>query len=319
MSDATQQRLLAATLRARKEKKILQEFEKVHHYEEESDEEVGSNDPFDDVAFYIVGVSFCVLLVIIAFAFILQGDDTGRRQQHGRRGNRQNGRRTKSTVVDVSLSLNQLYTGVEKVATVNRQVVCPRDQSECQSSLCRGQRVQVHRTRDMWSGKIDETFYCRFSVKVKGNIFAGTKAGDTIRIEGQGNISPGLLQGDVVFRIHQLSHRDYRRDDATVSTLHRTINISLKESLLGFSRSLIHLDGSKFVVTSNDKDESGTTTSPGEVVTKTGLGMPVQRGGKKRGNMLITVNINYPKLKILDDAMIEQIERLFSSTAVPSK
>lgn len=308
MSDATRQRLLAATMRARKEKKILQEFEHAHHYEEESDDqEAGSDDPFDDVAFYIVGISFCVLLVIIAFAFILQGDDTGHRQQHGRRRNRQNGRRTKSTVVDVPLSLNELYTGVEKVATVSRQVVCPRDQSECQSSLCRGQRVQVHRTRDMWSGRIDETFYCRFSVKVKGNIVAGTKAGDTIRIAGQGNISPGLLQGDVVFRIHQLSHRDYRRDDVTVSTLHRTINISLKESLLGFSRSLIHLDGSTYVVTS----KSGTTTSPGEVVTKTGLGMPVQRGGKKRGNMLITVNIKYPKLKILDDAMIEQIERLF--------
>lgn len=294
MADQSEEMKELTDLRLRsKAKKLISEKLK-RELDSSSSEDEEEADSFDDVAVWIVGISFCFLMMIVMFVLLNQDNSN---DDHGSRYRRRDGgRRAKSTVVDVSLSLNELYTGVEKSATISRQVVCNGGEASCQSGLCRGQRVQVHATRDMWSGRIDRTYFCRYSVKVQTFIPPGTKQNSLIRIDGKGNISPGLLQGDVVFRIHQLSHPQYRRDE---KHLHTSVRISLKEALLGFSKQLKHLDGNTFTVS-----KKGKPTSPGEVVVIYGKGMP-------NGDMHVKVNVDYPRKVILEDNVIEKIDHLF--------
>ena len=216
-----------------------------------------------------------------------------------------NQRQAKPTTVDVSLSLNDLYTGKEKTATINRQTVCAGDKSTCQTGVCRGRQVQVHAVRDMWSGAIDRTFYCRYSTKVVGFVPPGTGHGEQIYVEEQGNIQPNMVQGDVVFQIHQLSHRTYKREGRNLQT---SIRITLKEALLGWEKTLHHLDARTFVVAS----KRAHTTQPGEVLVVSNQGMPVRTGrAGQHGDLLVTVNVDFPKTTILEEDIIERIEEVF--------
>ena len=72
MSNEHNTKRLLESLRLRKEKKILQDFEKLHHHSDSDDTDSDDDDDdsvFDDVAFYIVGIAFCVLMLIIALSF----------------------------------------------------------------------------------------------------------------------------------------------------------------------------------------------------------------------------------------------------------
>ena len=308
MSNEHNTKRLLESLRLRKEKKILQDFEKLHHHSDSDDTDSDDDDDdsvFDDVAFYIVGIAFCVLMLIIAFVFLFHSGSDGSSSSNRQRRRHRNQRQAKPTTVDVSLSLNDLYTGKEKTATINRQTVCAGDKSTCQTGVCRGRQVQVHAVRDMWSGAIDRTFYCRYSTKVVGFVPPGTGHGEQIYVEEQGNIQPNMVQGDVVFQIHQLSHRTYKREGRNLQT---SIRITLKEALLGWEKTLHHLDARTFVVAS----KRAHTTQPGEVLVVSNQGMPVRTGrAGQHGDLLVTVNVDFPKTTILEEDIIERIEEVF--------
>ena len=303
-------RLLAEAHRLRQQRRRQQSGSNTSS--EDDDENFEDN---LDIAFYIVGFSFFVLLIVIGLAFVLQGDSdaygNSMPRQHGRRQRR--GRRAQSTVVDVSLSLSDLFSGVKKSATIHRQVVCQGDtQESCESRECQGRHVQVQARRDMWSGRVDRTYYCKYNVKTIGIIPTGAGSGDTVLVEGEGNISPGLLQGDVIFKIHELSHRKFRRDQQDRTLLHVNIDISLKEALLGWSKKIKHLDGSTVIVDSVQlrSSSSSSTTSPGEVIVVPGEGMPNGKG--YRGDLHIKVEVKYPQnMQLLPDDMAEVVEALF--------
>jgi DnaJ-class molecular chaperone len=56
---------------------------------------------------------------------------------------------------------------------------------------------------------------------------------------------PNPLAGDVIFRLKQSSHPRFRREG---DDLHHEMHISLKEALIGFSKTVRHLDGRDVVL-----------------------------------------------------------------------
>ena len=66
--------------------------------------------------------------------------------------------------------------------------------------------------------------------------------------------------------------------------LHHTMHITLKEALLGFSKTVMQLDQSEVVV------ERTEITKPFEVLTMKGDGMPHFEFPSERGDMLVKVN-----------------------------
>jgi DnaJ homolog subfamily B member 11 len=122
-------------------------------------------------------------------------------------------------------------------------------------------------------------------IQLSVDVAAGMHHGEEIKFEGVADELVGHLAGDLVFSIQQIPHPFFVRhgDD-----IHTSIEISLKDSLLGFVKTLEHLDGHKVVVDKKD------ISSCGEVFIARGEGMP-KKGTKLRGDMHITLQIVFPK------------------------
>ena len=147
-------------------------------------------DSSTDIAI-VVMLCTIVIILVIAAAYVVQGD--GAYTSQNRRHSRSRYRKANPTVVDLTFSLNDLYTGTERSFKVQRQIVCPSlrtgdgpSRANCQTKagLCRGRELRTQAQRDFFSGRVDRTFFCRFTARVQATIPPGTRHGDTIEIEG---------------------------------------------------------------------------------------------------------------------------------------
>jgi len=73
----------------------------------------------------------------------------------------------------------------------------------------------------------------------------GMASGDTIILEKEGEQVPDLTRGDLIFTIKQKSHPTFKR---VGDNLFSDIKLSLEQALLGFSKTMTHLDKHKFTV-----------------------------------------------------------------------
>lgn len=79
------------------------------------------------------------------------------------------------------------------------------------------------------------------------------KNGDKIVFEKDGEQIPDMIQGDIIFIIKQNQHSIFRRVN---DNLYMNLDITLEESLLGFRKTIRHMDGHDIVIKSD----------PGEVI-----------------------------------------------------
>ena len=111
----------------------------------------------------------------------------------------------------------------------------------------------------------------------------GTKAGQTIRLRGQGQ--PGVLggpAGDAMITIEFIPHPHFRVEG---DTLRRDVNVSLDEAVLGAKVRVPTLDGE---VSLNIPPNS----TGGRALRLKGKGLPVSTGG--RGDLLVSPRIVLP-------------------------
>lgn len=76
----------------------------------------------------------------------------------------------------------------------------------------------------------------------------GMADGDTVHFEREGEQVPDQGRGDLVFSIKQRPHGRFKR---VGNNLFMDLKITLEESLLGFRRTIVHLDNHKFEVKSS--------------------------------------------------------------------
>lgn len=100
---------------------------------------------------------------------------------------------------------------------------------------------------------------------------------------------PRQIPGNVVLTLRQKRHALFKREGAT--TLKLDLAISLKEALLGFSKTITHLDGRTVTIAS----PPGGVTRPGEVLTLKGEGMPRHNFASEFGDLKVTVSVEFPK------------------------
>lgn len=89
------------------------------------------------------------------------------------------------------------------------------------------------------------------NTEVTIDVEKGMANGDNIVMQREGEQVPDLTRGDLIFTLKQKPHKKFKR---VRDNLYYDLTISLEESLLGFSKTITHLDGRKIVVKS-DKDE----------------------------------------------------------------
>lgn len=104
---------------------------------------------------------------------------------------------------------------------------------------------------------------------------------------------PSADDGDLVIRLSELKHKVFRRDGRN---LHAELPISLQEALLGFSKSIKHLDGS-YVQISSENLRSQVAQAD-EVVKIPRRGMPdLESGvfGSRFGDLFVKLKIEFPR------------------------
>ena len=130
--------------------------------------QAAEEDNSTDIALVVVLCTMVVLL-LIGSAFVMQGESDffSSNQQGNRHNNRRRRARSRRqqqvnpTVVDLSFSLNDLYTGTKRAFKVQRQVVCPSlrtgdapSRAHCETAveLCRHRQVKTQAQRDGQGG-----------------------------------------------------------------------------------------------------------------------------------------------------------------------
>lgn len=119
---------------------------------------------------------------------------------------------------------------------------------------------------------------------------AGIRDGEVIRLSGKGESVPKGISGDLYIRIHVKPHQTFSRDGEHIRM---QLDVKLTDALLGASYTIPTVDGKDV------KLHIPEGASHGETFRIKGKGVPKE--GSKRGDMLVTLNIKFPK-KLSKDA-----------------
>lgn len=171
-------------------------------------------------------------------------------------------RRRPENIVNLELTLEELFRGTKKMLKLTRKV-----------NAGGGQLMDREET---------------ISIDVK----PGWKAETKITFERRGNEEPGEPgQGaDLVVVIKEKPHAWLRREKDDL--IYEVPSISLRSALVGFKLSFVNVDGEKIEASFDE------CTSPGSVRTLRGKGMPNQKTGA-RGNLLLRVAaVEFPRGKL---------------------
>eukprot|EP01084_Bolivina_argentea_P018772 34931_1 len=165
-------------------------------------------------------------------------------------------RKGQLVVHNVSVSLEELYLG-------------------------RTKNIKITRKRLNSDGRsyVDETKMLTINIK------KGWKAGTKITFSSEGDESPNIIPSDIQFIIKEKSHNRFIRKD---NDLLYTVNITLKQALLGVNVNILTLDERKLRI-----PITNNTIHPDHIHRVENEGMPIKAGGG-RGHLLIKFNIKFP-------------------------
>lgn len=172
--------------------------------------------------------------------------------------------------------------------------------NNCSSSLPKDPAIERH-----LEVSLDEIANgCRRKLKIKRTIFderggcrqeeklieipikAGWKAGTKLTYQNLGDQHPGREPADITFILKDKPHALFSRDSE--NNLLHTANVTLKKALLGVSYCIQGLNGQRHDV--NVKD----IVYPGFVKRYPGEGLPLPKTPSKRGDLIMTFNIEFP-------------------------
>jgi len=113
----------------------------------------------------------------------------------------------------------------------------------------------------------------------------GMPDGHPIIFEQEADEAPDTTPGDLIFKIVTTPHKRFVR---VGNDLHLKMNISLLEALVGFSKTIKHLDGHDVIISKND------VTKPGEIIIIEEEGMPHHNYPSQSGNLFVEFSIKMP-------------------------
>lgn len=175
-------------------------------------------------------------------------------------------RRGKNLKLTYAVNLEDFYTGRPLELNMTRSNMCRCPEAGYYCLKCRGKST------------IRETKI------IKGYIERGFDEGKVILYKGYGDVSENNGPGDLEVSIISKAHPIYKREG---SDLHASVDITLRESLLGFKRTITGIDGKPLEIESN-----APLSKP--LVIK-GRGLPKYLYPGVFGDVIIHANIIYPK------------------------
>ncbi len=172
--------------------------------------------------------------------------------------------------------------GGRGVVTTVRRVMGMQMQSQDTCPECRG------------SGKVIETpcksckgnGYIRTNKTITITINPGINNGNTICMRGLGNEGKnGGPAGDLYIEVHVKAHKSFVREG---NNLYLDLPITVAEAILGAEVDVPTLEG-------NVKLQIPEGTQNGKVFTMQGKGVPYYNSPQRKGDLIVTVNVEIPK------------------------
>lgn len=213
-------------------------------------------------------------------------------------------------VMDLFVSLEELYTGNFVEITRNKPVLKPAHGTR--KCNCRQEMV----TRNLGPGRFQmmQQTVCDECPNVKLvneerlleiEIEAGMQDGQETKFVAEGEPHIDGEPGDLILKIRTAPHQLFERkgDD-----LYTNVTISLSDALTGFSFEIHHLDGHLVSVTREK------ITWPGARIRKKGEGMPNYENNNLHGTLYITFDVEFPKNELTDTEK-EDIKKLLDQTS----
>merc|ERR1719251_38859 len=244
------------------------------------------------------------------------GDPFGRGGGFGRQ---RGPRRTKNLVHQLSVSLEDMYSGTVRKLALQKNVICdgcegiggkPGAVQKCPN--CRGTGMQV-RIQQHGPGmmqqiqsmcgechgegeRVDPKLRCKKCNGRKVNrerkilevsVDKGMEDGQKVTFSGEGDQEPGLEPGDIIIVLDEKAHSLYKRNG---TDLVMKMDISLTEALTGMKRTIKTLDDRTLVI----QTVSGEVIKTGDLKQVRGEGMPQYRNPFEKGRLIIQFNVVFP-------------------------
>lgn len=130
----------------------------------------------------------------------------------------------------------------------------------------------------------------------------GWKSGTKIRFPNEGDETPDGRAQDIEFIIDEKPHSVYTRDG---DNLKMDLNLSLVDSLTGFSRTIKTLEGKELSISTKN------VTKPDQEIRYANRGMPNQKDPSRKGDLIIHTNVKFPPS--LTEDQKEYIRKAFPS------
>lgn len=233
--------------------------------------------------------------------------------------------------VEIEVTLQELYNGGKREARITRNVICPKcrgtgakDGQTTKCGTCQGRGVRLVQQQMAPGFVVQMQEQCpdcngkgqvskskcpvcggkRVTPEEKtltATIERGMGSEGEIRFERQSEQQPGITPGDVIFRLKQAPHPLFKRSG---DDLHMEQRLSLREALLGFRRTIRHLDEREVVLSHNG------VTQPFETRRMENEGMPQHNTPSTRGSLYIKYIVDLPPL--LTPQQREAVEKAFA-------
>mmetsp|Transcript_32616 Transcript_32616/g.82248 ORF Transcript_32616/g.82248 Transcript_32616/m.82248 type:complete len:365 (+) Transcript_32616:155-1249(+) len=215
--------------------------------------------------------------------------------------------------VEMQVTMEDMYNGNDVSMSIKRRVVCRqckgkqtwstepcRECGDCPPEIKMVQQQVAPGFVVQQQQQVPSEYRCKNEPKeLKVTVEKGSPDGHEVRFKGASEQSPGQVPGDVVLGLKMKSHPVFTRKG---NDLHMTMEISLKEALTGFTRTVKQLDGREITV-----EEKGIT-GPYSTKVVLGEGMPVHGVPSESGKLKIQMKVKFPKSLTPDQ--VEQLRTL---------
>jgi len=115
----------------------------------------------------------------------------------------------------------------------------------------------------------------------------GLEDGAEIPFPGEGGRDPDYFPGDIIFYLVTHKHPRFTRDRTTLNTV---VHLTFKESIIGYSKEIEHLDGHIVRI------EHEGPTQPQSIRRIKGEGMPDKVDYTIYGDMIVTFEVEIPRV-----------------------
>ncbi|CAL9697504.1 unnamed protein product [Knipowitschia caucasica] len=250
-------------------------------------------------------------------------------------GRMQRERRGKNVVHQLSVTLEELYSGSTRKLALQKNVICKKCEGyggkkgtleKCLTCKGRGVQVQIQQIGPGMVQQIQsmcsdcqgqgEKFSSKDRCKtcngrkverekkiLEVHIDKGMKDGQKITFNGEGDQEPGLEAGDVIIVLDQKEHGTFQRQGDDLIT---RMQIKLVEALCGFRKTITTLDN-RILVVSN---APGKVIKPDDVKCIQSEGMPLYREPFEKGQLCVHFLVEFPEKDWLPEHLMYQLERL---------